>query len=65
MKKGKLEEAGVPFIVALGRTLLNSPNNAPTARLAFSGSSWLTAAKALKISGAPLPSANSVTPATF
>ena len=44
---------------------LCSPNRAPTAKLAFSSSSWFTAAKALKISGAPFPRASNVTPATF
>ena len=40
------------------------PNSAPTARLAFLSSSWLIAAKALKMSGAPLPRARRVTPYT-
>ena len=43
----------------------DSPKRAPIAKLAFSSSSWFTAAKALKMSGAPLPRASSVTPATF
>ena len=46
-------------------SIILSPNRAPTARLALLSSSWLTAAKALKMSGAPLPSARRVTPATF
>ena len=41
-----------------------SPNSAPTARLAFLSSCWLIAAKALKMSGAPLPRARRVTPYT-
>lgn len=46
-------------------TAQSLPNRAPTARLALLSSSWLMAAKELKMSGAPLPRARRVTPATF